>query len=63
MEHIEIKRTIEHAVNQEISWTFVSLVNEMLKELNVNAKFEEQQQNTYFDRQEGSILKLVVEHK
>jgi len=61
MEHKEIKRTLQHAVNEELNWSTISLINDMLKEMDINAKFETEQQNTYFNNEDGEIIKLIIE--
>ena len=61
MEHKEIKRTIEHATDTPIKeWWVLSIANDLLKEMNVKARFETGQQNIYFGDKEGETIKLIV---
>lgn len=58
--HKELHRTIVHAVDRELEWDVISIVNDMLRDLGVDARFTTQQQNIHFEHQEGCLLTLEV---
>ena len=59
MEHRKVKRIFEDIVDEELSCWCFDIVNGLLKEAGINAKFETEQENTTLEK-DGTLIRLTV---
>lgn len=56
----QITRTVTYAVDREIGEDAVSIINTMLKDMGVGARFSTEQQNSYLEHKAGCLITLDV---